>query len=471
MKRPLPQGPVESVGRRAAFPLAWLSAICLGAVCATGGEIAGQAPEPAALPEAANAARVVTRSSSGRFVVVGADSVGNSQYTRWAEEIAGRMERLLASPLPPVGGAPIEIVRVYGRLAGAALTIDCRPMGSMRRVLTVNETRVPDYERMQGSLCGLLLDQYISERQRAPGRRAGSFAVPEWFSMGISQNLAAETRNRNRKVVTGWRPVSERPGVVSVLEWRSLPEGWPRNLALCGMVVHWLGSLKEGVGAYGMILDRLAAGETVQGDWVAARLGRGASAGALEQEWRDWLSRQARAVQEFGALSTVLVEQLNAELDLVFPAEPEAGQEGRPLRRMTPAQVAAAKEHSVSLRLAASEKVQKIRAVTLGKAPELVEAGEAYCRFFELVTRGAWSPLVRRQFSRADGAYQRLARLTRARESYLDDIEREQGPEGLVLDGVAEPVLEKSRIDAYLDDVEKRFTESAGGRTDERVRP
>jgi hypothetical protein len=405
--------------------------------------------------------------------VVGPDSADNSQYTRWAEEIAGRMERLLAVSLPPLGREPIEIIRVSGRLAGPAMRIDCRPEGTTRRVMTINESRIPDYERMQESLCALLLDGYVEERRRALGRRAGLFVVPQWLSMGVSQNLAAETRNRSRKVVTGWFPSSQRPGVVTVLGWMNLPDGWPRNWALCGMVVHWLGSTQEGTGAYASILDRLADGEPVNSDWVAARVCRAGSVAALERDWNDWLQRQSRVIQEFGALTTVLVEQLKAELDLVFVVAPSAGGDGSS-RRLTPAQVAAEKNPSISLRLAASEKSHRIRAVTLGQAPELIDVGEAYCRFFEAVSRDAWAPVVRFRQSRADAAFARLARQTRAQEAYLDEVERElrggrDAGDGSFA-GNIEPVLEKSRIDAYLDEAEKRFDQTSRKGTGRRTR-
>ncbi len=425
------------------------------------------AEEAAPVPSAVvSPARVTTRSASGRFLVVGSDSAANSQYTRWAEDIAGLLSRLFEAALPSFTRTPIEIICVYGKSAGPALTVDCRPGGTTRRILTVNESRNPDYERMQESLCALLLDGWVEDRRQITGRAPGECVVPGWFSMGVSQNLAAETRNRNRKVVTGWLPASERPSVASVLEWQSLPEGWPRNWALCGMVVHWLGSLKDV--SYLAVLDRLAEGRPVQGEWVAARTGRTGSLAAMEQEWRDWLIRQSRAIQEFGALSTVLMEQLKAELVLVFPAEPEAGQRNRPLRRLNPAQVVGEKERSTALRLAAAEKIQKIRAVTIGKAPELVEVGEAYCLFFESVSRDAWNPLVRRRLARAEEAFYKLAKVTRAREALLDEIEREQ-VEDLSYEGgsdSAEPNLEKSRIDVYLDDVEKRFTKPAANKAD-----
>jgi hypothetical protein len=418
----------------------------------------------ASVPVENSPARVTTRSASGRFLVVGSDSADNSQYTRWAEEIAGRLERLLAIPLPPLGREPIEIVRVSGRLAGPAMRIDCRPEGATRRRLTINESRTPDYERLQEALCALLLDGYVQERQRVMGARPGEPVIPQWFSMGLSQNLATETRNRNRKIVTGWLPASERPAVASVLEWRRLPDGWPRKWALCGVAVHWLGSMKDGAQAYALILDGLAGGEPVGSEWVANRIFRSGSPAAMELEWQEWLTRQSRAIQEFGQLSTGLMEQVKSELDLVYTAAPAPGQVRASTQRLTPGQVAEEKNRSVPLRLAAAEKVQKIRALTLGKAPELVEVGEAYCRFFDAISEDAWTLTVNRRLSQAETAFDRLASLTRAREAYLDEIEREMGESSAVEDGSTagsdEPVLEKSRIDTYLDDAEKRFHQS-----------
>jgi hypothetical protein len=430
------------------------------------------AQEPAATEAAAVRAPVSgsgtgvrTKSASGRFMVTGPDAAATDEYARWAEDQAARLERLLAAPLPPAGRAPVEIVVMSDKAAGPA--VETRTAAGLPRALIVNEARRPDYDILQEGLCALLLDACVEERRRERGRPPGGAGVPQWFSMGVAQNLAAETRASNRTIMTGWTPLTERPPISTVWRWTRLPEGWPRNRALCGMAALWLGACKEGASAYAQVLDRLAEGAPVDAEWVAVRLVGVASAADLDRVWEDWLARQGRVVQEFGALSSALIEQLRAELDLVLPAAAGAAPAGAEPRRLAPSDVQALRNRSVFVRLLASEKVQRIRAVTLGKAPELVEAGEAYAGFYEGIAGGIWSVRTRFRLRRADAALQRLAALTRAREAYLDAVEREQaGTDAIVGDPdgeILEPLLEKGPIEVYLDDAEKRFQQTEEG--------
>lgn len=416
--------------------------------------------------------RVVTRSASGRFLVAGARHASNAPYARWAEETATRLERLLGITLSAAGKAPIEMVVSIDKAAGPAVIATCRREGTLLRTLTVNESHQPDLELMEEGLCSLLLDGVVDDLRRARGLSPRDPAVPVWLSMGIAQNLAAETRNRNRKLVVSWSPPADRPEAATVLRWRSLPEGWPRNRALCGMVVYWLGSMREGSGAYTLLLEGLAGDEGVGPEWVADRVAKVASVAMLERAWQEWLGRQGRTVQDLGALSSRLLEQLRSELDLELPAAGDAVAGSPRVRRLTPSDVLAERRWTAYLQLVAGQKVQAIRALTLGKASELVEAGEGYCRFYDSVARGSWRWTARYRLYKANTALTRLTELTRAREAYLDEVERElaagPGRSAASVREQGEPVLEKSRMEAYVDDAEYRFgqrqTERGAGR-------
>jgi hypothetical protein len=438
---------------------------CL-AVLGVSGSLSVQAGEsPAALTDAGSPSRVITTSATGRFVVEGTDNLANSQYTRWAEDTATRLERLLGLTFPSgKRETAVEIILVSGATAGPSLSVRCVRESGLKRILTINEARQPDYELMQDGLCRLLLAGCMEDRRRASGLPAGGQDVPQWFSMGLAQNLFAENRVRNRRIVTKWVPETDRPALSAVLQWRILPEGWPRNRALCGMAVYWMGTLREGGGFYVAMLDRLAGDHPLTAGWVTAQIAPSGSAGSAERDWRDWLARQGQAIQEFGELSGVLLDQLRAELDLVVPAAPEAAVLGGGSRRLAPEEVVAERPRTALLRQAAAEKIQRLRRLTLGKAPEFVEIGEAYGRFYEAVSRNAWTPLIRYRLARAHSAFDRLAELTRAREAYLDEVERDEaGEDEWIRDaamGSPQPVLEKSRIEAYLDDAEKRFQPS-----------
>jgi hypothetical protein len=389
----------------------------------------------------------------------------NAQYARWAEDQASKLEKLLAAPLPAADRFPIEMVIVSDRSERPAVAV-VGGRGASRR-LVVNAALFPEYDLLQEGLCAALLATCVEDRQAGRARSAGDIPVPQWFSMGVAQNLAAETRACNRKIVTGWTPRQDRPGVVTVLRWGRLPEGWPRNRALCGMVACWLSGCKDGGRAYAAILDRLAGGEPVDADWVASRLAGLDSAMALEPAWQDWLDRQGRTIQEFGALSSSLLEQLRSELDLTLPAGSGNGPASAAPRRLTPSDVQAMPGPSAFVRVLADEKARKIRFLTLGKAPELIGVGEGYALFYEGVARGLWSARTKLRLKRADAAFNELAALTRAREAYLDAVEAEQAGAGgatAATDAISEPLLEKGPIGVYLDAAEKRYLQSEQGK-------
>lgn len=409
-------------------------------------------------------ARVVTTSASGRFVVAGPDAVANSQYTRWAEDTATRLERLLGVTFIPVKRVPtVRIVLLTGTPSGAAIEVQRRRVnGFVERELRVNDALSPDYEWLQARLCELLVDSCLDSRRRGSGPETDAGTVPQWLTMGLAQNLAAETRVRNRRIVTRWMTPPVCPRLTEILQWYTLPEGWPRYRALCGMAVYWMGTLREGGQVYADMLDRLAANQPLTVNWVAAQAAHPGSPAAMEQAWQDWLARQGQAIQDFGELSSALLDQLKAEVDLNVPLG--TGSLAGVTRRLAPADVIAERERLPQVALAAAEKIHGIRRLTLGKAPEFVEIGEAYGSFYSAVARGAWTMTLRIRLARAEAAFDRLDKLTRAREAYLDEAEREaaegDGRDNTAGVGPAEPVLEKSRIQAYLDDAEARFGSS-----------
>ena len=409
-------------------------------------------------------ARVVTTSASGRFVVAGPDALANSQYTRWAEDTATRLERLLGVAFVPIKRVPtVRIMLVTGTPSGVAIAVQSRRVnGMVERELRVNDALSPDYEWLQARLCELLIDSYLDSHGRGSGPEADAGTVPQWLAMGLAQNLVAETRVRNRRVVTKWATPPVCPRLTDILQWHTLPEGWPRYRALCGMAVYWMGTLREGGQAYAEALDRLAANKPLTVNWMAAQVARSGSPSAMEQAWQDWLAHQGQAIQDFGELSSALLDQLKAEVDLDMPLG--AGVLAGVTRRLAPADVIAERERLPRIALAAAEKIHGIRRLTLGKAPEFVEIGEAYGSFYSAVARGAWTVTLRMRLARAEAAFDRLDKLTRAREAYLDEVEREavagEGRDNAAGVIPAEPVLEKSRIQAYLDDAEVRFGSS-----------
>ena len=94
----------------------------------------------------------------------------------------------------------------------------------------------------------------------------------------------------------------------------------------------------------------------------------------------------------------------------------------------------------------------------------MVEVGNLYGLFFESLARGASAPVLKWRLWRANRAFERLDGLTHAREAYLDAVEAEERrgshqtaePEGIGL------TLEKSAMEVYIDDAERRLAPAKG---------
>jgi len=361
------------------------------------------------------AAPAFTSSSSGRFVVMGPDSAQNVKVTRWAEEEVSHVEDLLRLSIPVTRARPVEI-------------------------------RLPKPGLTQEGLVRIVVTRIVEGRRQEAGLPQAEHEIPEWFTVGLAGNLDKAMLSRHRKVLAGSNRQSGMKSVSEVIGWQQVPEGWHGRQAQCGLVTAWVlshpGSLEK-------ILNRLAAHESVSPEWVSRIVVGVESVGAMEARWRAWCERQDRIIQDFGGLSVDLIRQLKEALPLT----------GSGTLSIRPEEAISLRQDHPEVMALVPFKIQQIRAFTAGKAPELVEAGERYCRFYEGLVRGSWGFVLRRHLSSATTALDKLEHLTRAREAYLDEIEKEFAKSSWT---AGDPdrirsVLDKSRMESYLDEAEKRF--------------
>ncbi|MEI6167684.1 MAG: hypothetical protein WCS52_10855 [bacterium] len=163
-------------------------------------------------------------------------------------------------------------------------------------------------------------------------------------------------------------------------------------------------------------------------------------------------------VREFGEVTPEMIETLRAELWLqVSPSRPD----GAERLLLSPQEVIVARRKYPEITTLAGNKMVGIQRLTLGTAPEFVEVGRNYVLFYEGVAHGAWGLVLSRRLRQAEAAMKKLTRQTLSRKVYIDEYEKtmtgeRDQPAGLV-EEKAIPGLEKSRIESYLDEAEKRF--------------
>jgi len=391
---------------------------------------------------------VITTSASGRYRVVGPDTLENTDYTRWAEDMTLQVERFLGLPIPLMRGSVVEIVLENS----GPVSVSCsRSEGKLQRVLFLSRTGPVEYDRIQEGLIRLVLAGIVERRRREEGLPDVIPAIPRWLSVGLALNLDKEQVARNRKIVaaTGMELGATRAS--TVVGWEQLPEGWHGRQALCGILVAWINSVPE---ALDRVLERVVRQELVSPQWLAVTGIHADSVERMEDLWAEFRNLQGRAIQEFGGLSMALIDQVKAELPLELKTPEPVCIQPRDI-------IAARKKWPGAVANGAVVKMERLQVVTIGKAPELGALTALYGRFYEGVAAGAWAPILTWRLSRAEAALKRLESLTRAREAYLDEMEqgstgKRQGQAGVLEEGSV-PELEKSRIESYIDETEKRY--------------
>ena len=163
-------------------------------------------------------------------------------------------------------------------------------------------------------------------------------------------------------------------------------------------------------------------------------------------------------IREFGVITPEMIDQLRAELWMQVPT---ARQENASLLTLSPWELISARSQYPDIVTLAGVKMARIQRLTLGTAPEFVAVGRNYVMFYEGIVRGVWDMVLKRRLRLADDALKRLTKQTRARIIYLDEFEKElnKNEKHAARQSVEKGTtgLEKSRIESYLDDAEKRF--------------
>ena len=370
------------------------------------------------------------------------------ELARWIESTADRIRDELTLPVPATRHHPLQVRRVSLSAGFPAVRADGQDASSSAKpMFTLDLERPESLPMLREALVDLALTEGVHQVQRDKGLPLVEPLIPPWLRVGLAASLEPEMIAGNRRILelAGVMPPEEPVG--QVFGWVAVPEGWNRQRALCGLVASWVMSVP---GSLEKLVGRLAAGEPLDPEWIGRTIMGVETAVEMESRWRAWNARETRVVRDFGGISGQQLRQLR----LIVNAHDAAGlrMASDPLER--PAQAA--------LRREAVEGIQRIRALTAGQAPELVEVGERYCRCFEGVVKGSWAPLRKWRRSRADAALDRLDSRTAAREAYVDQAERDwlaTSRDGVRMRGETVTGLEKARIEAYVDEAERTGAE------------
>jgi hypothetical protein len=326
-----------------------------------------------------------------------------------------------------------------------------------QRLVLEEPARVDQEDALEG-LCWLLLNRVAVQRQTPAQRRGRLAEVPDWLSTGLAQNLYAELRQRNARIFERRWAAGESRRARAVVQGEILPSGrWPEK-ADAAMLVGWILSLPEGREVFDDILSRVAAGEPVDLEAVAAAAGL-AGERDLAVAWDLWAAQEVSRTDGLGVVTPERIEDLKAAL-MIRPADLGAPHPPGAPPVLAPADLVELREEAWARDLA-WRMAQRLAAMTAGQSEEFSLVAAAYRDYFLLVAGpgakpGATRPPVRslsRQLQKAERALVRLELDVERRRAFLDRFAEGAEP--------VPPPAGDEAVRAYLDGVEDALDEGA----------
>lgn len=241
-------------------------------------------------------ARTPITSHQRHFIVTDMPKNDAVQIAVWAESVRDRLiewsgsEPPLDRVYPLVIGAALRTNEPNGRVLRAQRFNDD---GFLQQELTFVNPGAMDQEDALESLTALLLNRWIHARQSKDERRARPGVFPDWFAVGVAQNLYPELRVRNQRELAARERGVSLFSPLSVTNRFHLPPGrWPEK-AHAGMVVAWLADSAGAASLVAHAADRLAAGALLDADFMRS-VSREPDERSISMAWDLWVAKQDR---------------------------------------------------------------------------------------------------------------------------------------------------------------------------------
>lgn len=366
-------------------------------------------------------------SETRRFLATGFSPVAAGEVVQWAERVAERIERIVG----PVPFAPGEFVEIRatdrGTLPGVVREQGWETGRWLQR-LAVNKPDIVDPEEALEGLAWLLLNRSL-DGALAPPEIGAAWGVPEWYSVGVAQNLFPEIRDRSLAWARLRWIAGETVPARRLLDRSVMPAGRWGEKADAAALVAWLFDRTAFLQGAAPVLRAWSSDLPWGRNELAVLLG--VQPRQVEQAWELWLAEMADRLRPAASLEPIEFERIEREF-VVEPSELGLPPRKRELRldaliehRERPAAASLATRKAVRLRLLAA-----------GRPPEFQAALGLYAAYLDAIagrapgyTGGMFGGKPsRRQLEslheEAEAVWTRLRKDVEARYEYLTRIER-----------------------------------------------
>lgn len=321
-------------------------------------------------------------SSSQRFVFRGFEAGDGTRLAIWAEDLAGRLERMIGAPIP---------FRRYEMVRFSAGGED--PANQSRLVLTqgyvenllhqrivVVNPHVMEEEELAEGLTKVLLNRYLLGIASRDGVGSGGMSLPDWLSVGMAQNLTTQTQSRNLEFLRAQGEAAVGWDLGQIVTWLELPAGRRAEKAACGLVVSWMDEQVSRTVKWNGVLRRLVSGRDLPLGWLAREALAMEDAEEAEAAWQQWRSRRSQASPEPARLDLAAVAALKQAL-VIRPAAYGAMPEEPIAQVLTPAELLQYRDRPWAQTLATTLQGE-LRRLQATAAPRLATVCGAYIRVF-----------------------------------------------------------------------------------------
>jgi hypothetical protein len=327
----------------------------------------------------------VTIGTQRQFIARGTDARLNLQVLYWMEQVAARYEKLIGQSLPNFGASPLRLTMMNDPALPPAIELRrSLDAGSVDMELRIRNPAEADQEDWIERFVAALAEKSLRSTAAA-GRASPEPAIPDWFSVGLAQNLYVESRQRNRKDwLDRYGPDTPPPSwrqAMSLATWT--PGRSPEKLS-AAIFVEFLLSPTNRPLVLGRCFERAAQGVPVTPGDLVSWMAPTAGATAVDDAWVAFHERLERRVRDWGELTVERVRELENNLTVLrdrLPTTPE-----KEVPDLVTPDVLIEHRGEDWVRAWASRQAAEMERLSIGQPAPLRETALAYRSFFASFT-------------------------------------------------------------------------------------
>lgn len=308
---------------------------------------------------------------------MGPDGNANMELSAWADDFAGRVEKLVGLAMP-FENRTFNIIVSEGKGSDTGVVSGTQQLENNRltQKLFIEGYTNAVREDAEAVFCRLLLNGYVAERKPSTGKNQ-PLSAPRWLAEGIAQNLSPSARARSAKyVLEKWQDAQ----LATLAYFLDAANDEPVDRPMSGILVIWLLTLPEKTGLFEKFFERLSGGGAITREWLVTCVPDCESTADLNEKWENWLLKQRLMVFQPGKASPEIVNQLQSEL-LLYRGEYGIPIKSNVFERITYNELIG-ECNSIWIPAFVQSKSASLRFLAVGHGEEFSGVVEAYCRFF-----------------------------------------------------------------------------------------